>query len=168
MTFPVLSLKTARLTRKVFLFYTFRRAMKFPFTLAENREFDAVGFGTNAVDFLIVTPEYPKFNSKIELDDYTQLAGGEIASTMAGLRRLGLKTAYVGRFGKDAAGDGRRRYDARRADRRRADADRFYRHRPAQRRADGDLEARPKAFLRAGRSAGRDRPSNKSFSRHAA
>jgi sulfofructose kinase len=79
--------------------------MKFPFRLPENKEFDAVGFGTNAVDFLIVTPEYPQFNSKIELVDYVQMAGGEIASTMAGLRRLGLKTAYVGRFGDDAAGD---------------------------------------------------------------
>ncbi|HEX8738397.1 MAG TPA: carbohydrate kinase family protein [Pyrinomonadaceae bacterium] len=79
--------------------------MKFPFALARNKEFDAVGFGTNAVDFLIVTPEYPQFNSKIELLDYVQLAGGEIASTMAGLRRLGLKTAYVGRFGDDGAGD---------------------------------------------------------------
>ena len=79
--------------------------MKFPFRPPQNKEFDAVGFGTNAVDFLIVTPEYPQFNSKIELVDYVQLAGGEIASTMAGLRRLGLKTAYVGRFGDDGAGD---------------------------------------------------------------
>lgn len=79
--------------------------MNFPFRLSPNKEFDAVGFGTNAVDFLIVTPEYPQFNSKIELVDYVQLAGGEIASTMAGLRRLGLKTAYVGRFGDDGAGD---------------------------------------------------------------
>lgn len=79
--------------------------MKFPFNLPEKKEFDAVGFGTNAVDFLIVVPEYPQFNSKIELVDYVQLAGGEIASTMAGLKRLGLKTAYVGRFGNDAAGD---------------------------------------------------------------
>lgn len=79
--------------------------MNFPFELAQNKDFDAVGFGTNAVDFLIVTPEYPAFNSKIELVDYIQLAGGEIASTMAGLRRLGLKTAYAGRFGRDAAGD---------------------------------------------------------------
>jgi sugar/nucleoside kinase (ribokinase family) len=79
--------------------------MKFPFRLPQNKQFDAVGFGTNAVDFLIVTPEYPQFNSKIELIDYVQMAGGEIASTMAGLRRLGLKTAYVGRFGADAAGD---------------------------------------------------------------
>jgi Sugar kinases, ribokinase family len=79
--------------------------MDFPFNLPKNKDFDAVGFGTNAVDFLIVVPEYPQFNSKIELTDYHQLAGGEIASTMSGLRRLGLKTAYVGRFGDDAAGD---------------------------------------------------------------
>ncbi|MCS6874735.1 MAG: carbohydrate kinase family protein [Pyrinomonadaceae bacterium] len=79
--------------------------MRFPFKLAQNKEFDVVGFGTNAVDFLIVVPEYPKFNSKIELTSYYQLAGGEVASTMVGLSRLGLKTAYVGRFGDDAAGD---------------------------------------------------------------
>lgn len=79
--------------------------MQFPFKLQKNKEFDAIGFGTNAVDFLIQVAEYPNFNSKIELETYTQLAGGEIASTMAGLRRLGMKTAYVGRFGNDAAGD---------------------------------------------------------------
>lgn len=79
--------------------------MKFPFKTAENKEFDAVGFGTNAVDFLIIVPEYPKFDSKIELTDYLQLAGGEVATAMVGLQRLGLKTSYVGRFGDDAAGD---------------------------------------------------------------
>jgi len=79
--------------------------MQFPFEIAIEKEFDAIGFGTNAVDFLIVVPEYPKFNSKIELDNYFQLAGGEVASTMVGLSRLGMKTAYVGRFGSDSAGD---------------------------------------------------------------
>lgn len=79
--------------------------MKFPFDLPANREFDAVGFGTNAVDYLISVPFYPSFNSKIELSDYMQLAGGEIATAMVGLKRLGLKTAYAGRFGDDSAGD---------------------------------------------------------------
>lgn len=79
--------------------------MQFPFKLPENKLFDTVGFGTNAVDYLIRVPEYPTFNSKVEFDDYVQMAGGEIASTMVGLRRLGMKTAYVGRFGADAAGD---------------------------------------------------------------
>ena len=79
--------------------------MKFPFELPENKEFDVVGFGTNAVDFLIQVPEYPSYSSKIELSDYIRAAGGEIATTMVGLRRLNLKTAYVGRFGADKEGD---------------------------------------------------------------
>src|SRR5205823_1251162 len=41
---------------------------------------------------------------KVELNKYTQAAGGEVASTMVGLQRLGMTTAYVGRFGDDAAG----------------------------------------------------------------
>lgn len=69
-----------------------------------DREFDVVGFGTNAVDFLISVPKYPEFSSKIELIDYVQAAGGEVATTMVGLQRLGLKTAYIGRFGNDDAG----------------------------------------------------------------
>lgn len=69
-----------------------------------DREFDVVGFGTNAVDFLISVPEYPAFSTKIELSSYVQAAGGEVATTMVGLQRLGLKTAYIGKFGNDDAG----------------------------------------------------------------
>lgn len=79
--------------------------MHFPFILPANKEFDAVGFGTNAVDYLIRVPQYPAFNSKIHLTDYVQAAGGEVATAMVGLRRLGLKTAYAGRFGMDREGD---------------------------------------------------------------
>lgn len=79
--------------------------MKFPFKLPDHRDFDVVGFGTNAVDFLIQLPYYPEFDSKIELTRYTRSAGGEIATTLVGLERLGLKTAYCGRFGDDEAGD---------------------------------------------------------------
>src|SRR5688572_23876467 len=79
--------------------------MQFPFTLKPQSSFDVVGFGTNAVDFLIQVPEYPEFNSKIELTDYVQAAGGEIATTMVGLQRLGLRTVYIGRFGSDAEGE---------------------------------------------------------------
>jgi sulfofructose kinase len=78
--------------------------MEFPFSLRPHAEFDAVGFGTNAVDYLIRVPVYPEFNSKIELSDYTIAAGGEIASSMTGLARLGLRCAYAGRFGDDEAG----------------------------------------------------------------
>ncbi|MCA1589342.1 MAG: carbohydrate kinase family protein [Acidobacteria bacterium] len=78
--------------------------MRFPFELKKNAEFDVVGFGTNAMDFLISVPHYPKFNSKVELIDYSQAAGGEVASTIVGLQRLGRRTTYIGRFGDDSAG----------------------------------------------------------------
>jgi sulfofructose kinase len=79
--------------------------MYFPFKLSKNKEFDVVGFGTNAVDYLIIVPEYPAYDSKIELTDYIQAAGGEIATTTVGLRRLGARTAYIGRFGDDSEGN---------------------------------------------------------------
>ena len=78
--------------------------MNFPFQLPPGRDFDVAGFGTNAVDFLIRVPEYPPFNSKVELIDYLQAPGGEIATAMVSLQRLGLRTRYAGRFGDDAAG----------------------------------------------------------------
>lgn len=78
--------------------------MRFPFELDRDKTFDTVGFGTNAVDFLIRVPQYPEFNSKVEFSEYLQAPGGEVASTMAGLSRLGMRTAYSGRFGSDDAG----------------------------------------------------------------
>ena len=78
--------------------------MKFPFKLPDNKPFDAVGFGLNAVDHLIVVPEYPAFDTKMRLLAHTQSAGGQTATAMVALRRLGLKTAYAGRFGSDPEG----------------------------------------------------------------
>lgn len=78
--------------------------MRFPLSIPEHRDFDTIGFGTNAVDYLVTVPEYPKFDSKIRLFDYVQAAGGEVATTMAGISRLGLRTAYIGRFGDDREG----------------------------------------------------------------
>ena len=78
--------------------------MRFPFKIPEQREFDAVGFGLNAVDHLIVVPEYPAFDTKMRLIEHKQSAGGQTASAMVALQRLGLKTAYAGRFGSDAEG----------------------------------------------------------------
>lgn len=79
--------------------------MNFPFKLRSTSEFDVVGFGTNAIDYLIRLPEYPQFNSKIEFTSYSLQAGGEVASTLVGLQRLGFKTTYAGRFGSDANGE---------------------------------------------------------------
>jgi sugar/nucleoside kinase (ribokinase family) len=78
--------------------------MRFPVTLATQKAFDAVGFGLNAVDHLIVVPEYPAFDTKIRLLEHKQSAGGQTATAMVALQRLGFKTAYAGRFGSDSEG----------------------------------------------------------------
>jgi sugar/nucleoside kinase (ribokinase family) len=72
--------------------------------LPDEREFDAVGFGLNAVDHLIVMPAYPAFDTKTRLSAHARAAGGQTASAMVALKRLGLRTAYAGRFGSDAEG----------------------------------------------------------------
>lgn len=78
--------------------------MRIPFPIRENRDFDVVGFGLNAVDHLIVVPEYPAFDTKTRFTEYERSAGGQTASAMVALQRLGLKTAYAGRFGSDDDG----------------------------------------------------------------
>ena len=78
--------------------------MDFPLKLATDKPFDAVGFGLNAVDHLIVVPEYPAFDTKMRLLAHKQSAGGQTATAMVSLQRLGFKTAYAGRFGSDPEG----------------------------------------------------------------
>jgi sugar/nucleoside kinase (ribokinase family) len=78
--------------------------MRFPFILPDNKPFDAVGFGLNAVDHLIVVPEYPAFDTKTRFVKHKLSAGGQTATAMVALQRLGFKTAYAGRFGSDTEG----------------------------------------------------------------
>jgi len=78
--------------------------LRLPFTIHTKKEFDAIGFGLNAVDHLIVVPEYPAFDTKTRFIEYEKSAGGQTASAMTALQRLGLKTAYAGRFGSDEDG----------------------------------------------------------------
>src|SRR6195256_6100849 len=78
--------------------------MRLPFSLPDKKQFDAVGFGLNAVDHLIVVPEYPAFDTKVRFTEYEKSAGGQTATAMVALQRLGLRTAYAGRFGSDEDG----------------------------------------------------------------
>lgn len=78
--------------------------MQFPFKLPVEKEFDAAGFGVNAVDHLMVVLEYPDADTNTRLIEHKQGAGGQTASAIAALQRLGMRTAYAGRFGTDAEG----------------------------------------------------------------
>lgn len=60
---------------------------------------DVVGVGSVVLDFLIVLPEYPAPNSKNEMQDFSQQAGGNIGTALVTLTRLGAKAAYVGKMG---------------------------------------------------------------------
>jgi sulfofructose kinase len=78
--------------------------VQFPFTLPSDKQFDAGGFGVNAVDHLLVVPEYPNSDSKTRLVRHQQGAGGQTASAIVALQRLGMRTTYAGRFGSDDEG----------------------------------------------------------------
>lgn len=78
--------------------------LRFPFDIPPEREFDAVGFGLNAVDHLVVVPAYPAFDTKTRFLEHTTSAGGQTATALVALQRLGWRTAYAGRFGSDAEG----------------------------------------------------------------
>ncbi len=65
---------------------------------------DAVGFGLNAVDRLIVVDRYPRFNSKVPLRHHEVAPGGQVATAMVALARLGKRVGYIGKVGDDDLG----------------------------------------------------------------
>jgi sulfofructose kinase len=78
--------------------------MEFGINLPRDKPFDAVALGLNAVDHLIVVPHYPEFNSKIPFLSHTLAPGGQAATAMVTLARLGLRARYIGKVGSDDLG----------------------------------------------------------------
>jgi len=63
-----------------------------------------VGMGLNAVDHLCVVPNYPQFDSKVKMLEYSKQGGGQVATAMVTCVRLGLKAKYIGKVGDDEFG----------------------------------------------------------------
>lgn len=78
--------------------------MLFGIEIPSQAEFDAVGFGLNAVDHLCVVSEFPERDTKPRVDDFARAPGGQAASAMVVLARLGHRTKYVGKVGGDEIG----------------------------------------------------------------
>jgi sulfofructose kinase len=78
--------------------------MEFGVEIPKGKPFDAVALGLNAVDHLIVVPHYPEFNTKTPFISHQLGAGGQAATAMVALARLGLKTRYIGSVGSDSLG----------------------------------------------------------------
>lgn len=70
----------------------------------EDRPFQLVGLGLNAVDWICVLPHYPGHNSKVQIDEMHKLGGGQVATASALCARYGLKVRYIGRVGDDEIG----------------------------------------------------------------
>lgn len=68
------------------------------------KKFDAVGIGLNSVDQFCVVREYPTANTKSGILEAAREGGGQAATAMAALARLGLHAAYIGAVGDDEAG----------------------------------------------------------------
>src|SRR5205085_2697841 len=78
--------------------------MDFGITPPAGKPFDAVALGLNAVDHLIVAPRYPEFNSKVPYKSHRLAGGGQCASALVALARLGLRERYIGKVGDDDVG----------------------------------------------------------------
>jgi sugar/nucleoside kinase (ribokinase family) len=78
--------------------------MEFGIDIPVGKPFDAVALGLNAVDHLVLVPHYPEFNTKIKFLEHRLTPGGQSATAMAALSRLGLKTRYIGNVGSDRLG----------------------------------------------------------------
>lgn len=66
--------------------------------------FDAVGIGLNSVDLLCLVNRYPEFNTKTGLLEISRQGGGQAATAMAALAKLGMKAAFIGTVGDDEEG----------------------------------------------------------------
>jgi len=65
---------------------------------------DIVGVGLNALDTIIRLPQFPAFNSKMEILSSNSYPGGQVASALVACQRWGLRTRYIGKIGDDFAG----------------------------------------------------------------
>jgi sulfofructose kinase len=78
--------------------------MEFGIEIPARKPFDAVALGLNAIDHLIVVPHFPEFNSKIPFISHTLAPGGQCATAMVALARLGKRARYIGKVGSDDVG----------------------------------------------------------------
>ncbi len=65
------------------------------------QSFDIASFGICAVDFLGLVKKYPEPGEKIPLEAFSKQGGGLAGTALTAAARLGAKTAYIGKLGRD-------------------------------------------------------------------
>jgi len=66
-----------------------------------SKTFDIAGLGICSVDFLGLMKKYPEPGEKIPLRAFSKQGGGLAGSALTAAARLGAKTAYLGKLGRD-------------------------------------------------------------------
>ncbi len=64
--------------------------------------YDIVGIGSVLVDELVLLPEYPEPDTKIEIINTFKQVGGPVPTALRMLSKLGVKTSFIGKVGNDA------------------------------------------------------------------
>jgi len=67
-------------------------------------DYDCLGFGICAVDYLCIVPNYPELDEKTEATEFSIQGGGPVATALVTLARLGCRTTFIGRIGDDTNG----------------------------------------------------------------
>ena len=87
-------------------------SLPFPPRLPAARPFDVVGLGANACDHLLVVPHHPASGEKVRFRRMLVQGGGQTATALVTVARLGHRARYLGGGGDDAAGDRLESYPA--------------------------------------------------------
>lgn len=66
--------------------------------------FDVIGLGCACLDMLCVLPHMPEIDDEVQMTESLQQGGGEVATALVTLAKLGASTAYLGKIGDDPAG----------------------------------------------------------------
>ena len=69
---------------------------RFDLRFPEEKKFDLVGLGQNAVDEVILVPGFPIPDTKSEILKRERMAGGQVATALVFASRLGLESKYIG------------------------------------------------------------------------
>ena len=76
----------------------------FPPPRSASRTFDVVGLGESSLDFVAVVSGPVAPDSKLPLDRFEAMPGGQTATALVACARLGHRARYVGALGQDDAG----------------------------------------------------------------
>jgi sulfofructose kinase len=69
-----------------------------------DRPFDLVGVGLNATDTLISVGHFPAYGGKVPIQAEMLSPGGQVASALAAVAKLGKRVKYIGTVGDDERG----------------------------------------------------------------